>query len=234
MSLETIQWQRLPDLRGKALLDLGCGEGRHSLSAWLNGAETTIGLDIGETDLRTASSRRSEFQCPSGRQLLFVRGNGMQLPFPDETFDIVVCSEVLEHLIDYKSVLIEIERVLAKGGVFAMSVPRFWPEWLCWRLSSGYHNEPGGHVRIFRSGEIRTAIESLGMKRFALHWAHALHVPYWWLKCLFWGRDNALIRGYHRFLVWDLMNSPRLTRGLERILDPIMGKSIAMYFRKEP
>ena len=66
------------------------------------------------------------------------------------------------------------------------------------------------------------------------HGAHALHAPYWWLQCLFWkNRDtNWLIRQYHRFLVWDMMEQPAVTRALERALNPVLGKSIVMYFRK--
>ena len=73
------------------------------------------------------------------------------------------------------------------------------------------------------------------MSQYHRHWAHALHAPFWWLKCIFWERrdDHPLIRLYHRFLVWDLMDRPRLTRMLEAILNPLMGKSLVMYFRKE-
>jgi hypothetical protein len=60
-------------------------------------------------------------------------------------------------------------------------------------------------------------------------------VPFWWLKCLFWQSQdtNWLVRQYHRLLVWDLMKNPALTRILEKSMNPIMGKSVVMYFRKE-
>ena len=38
---------------------------------------------------------------------------------------------------------------------------------------------------------------------------------------------------YHRLLVWDLMENPAVTRILEKCMNPIMGKSVVMYFRKE-
>ena len=44
---------------------------------------------------------------------------------------------------------------------------------------------------------------------------------------------NWLVKQYHRLLVWDLMKNPTLTRILEKIMNPIMGKSVVMYFRKE-
>ncbi|HCG70405.1 MAG TPA: SAM-dependent methyltransferase, partial [Gammaproteobacteria bacterium] len=56
----------------------------------------------------------------------------------------------------------------------------------------------------------------------------------WWLKCLLWDSadDNVLVRGYHRMLVWDLMQRPWLTQTLDRLFNPVLGKSVVMYFRQ--
>ena len=43
-----------------------------------------------------------------------------------------------------------------------------------------------------------------------------------------------MVRQYHRLLVWDLLEAPALTRILEKSMNPILGKSVVMYFRKEP
>ena len=135
---------------------------------------------------------------------------------------------------DYQPVLKELVRVLKTGGILGVSVPRFGPEWVCWKLSDAYHEVPGGHVRIFKANRLRQDIEAQGLVFFRRHWAHALHVPYWWLKCAFWNpeKDAPVVKAYHRFLVWDLMDHPPLTRGLEKIMNPIMGKSVVMYFVK--
>jgi hypothetical protein len=115
------------------------------------------------------------------------------------------------------------------------SVPRRWPEKICWAFSEAYYKVPGGHLRIFKSKELRNQIETLGFSQYYRHWAHALHVPFWCLKCLFWKQrdSNWLVAQYHRLLVWDLMEQPWITRNLERLLNPFMGKSVVMYFRKE-
>jgi SAM-dependent methyltransferase len=141
---------------------------------------------------------------------------------------------VLEHIPDYSAALQEIERVLKPGGLFCASVPRRWPEQICWALSDAYYQVPGGHLRIFRSRELRGQIEGLGFDHYHRHWAHALHAPFWWLKCLFWKNQdsNWLVRQYHRLLVWDIMEQPTITRLLEKIMNPVMGKSVVMYFRK--
>ena len=114
-------------------------------------------------------------------------------------------------------------------------MPRRWPEKICWALSDAYHQVPGGHLRIFKAAELQKEIESLGFQFYHRHWAHALHAPFWWLKCLFWDTQdsNWLIRQYHRLLVWDLMDKPAFTRVLERCLNPVVGKSVVLYFRKE-
>jgi len=210
MSLETIQLTELPNLDGLKVLDLGCGEGRHSISLWMQARAQVIGMDLSRDDMLTARSRKADFEVnESGNHSLnFVEASGLNLPFADDTFDVVICSEVLEHIPDYAGMLDEIRRVLITGGVFAMSVPRFGPEWVCWKLSTAYHEVPGGHLRIFEEKALNQQIEGLGFFRYSRHFAHGLHSPYWWLKCLFWSTadDNALVKAYHRLLVWDLSN----------------------------
>ena len=188
MSLETINFKRLALTDGDQLLDLGCGEGRHSISAYLLKNVSAIGLDLSINDLNTAKQRFADFQQPDqpDRDLSFISGNGQALPFADHQFDKVICSEVLEHIHDYPRVLAEIKRVLKPGGILGISVPRFFPEWVCWMLSKAYHEVEGGHVRIFNARKLQSKIESIGFAKFDKHYAHSLHVPYWWLKCLFW------------------------------------------------
>ncbi len=162
--------------------------------------------------------------------------NAQKLPFADHTFDKVICSEVLEHIPDYRTVLSEISRVLKTGGIFATSVPRFFPEWVCWQLSDEYHEVEGGHVRIFNASHLREEIQDRGLVFFKRHYAHSLHVPYWWLKCLFWKEEGEkqarVVDLYHRLLVWDLMQRPKLTTFLDAVFNPVLGKSVVMYFIK--
>lgn len=237
MSLETINFKYLNLAAGDTILDIGCGEGRHTISACLHEKVHAVGLDLSLSDLQTAKGRYREFavQEDACRRADFLAASGLSLPFADGSFDHVICSEVLEHIHDYQSVLREIHRVLKPGGLFAVSVPRFGPEWLCWRLSSAYHAVEGGHIRIFKAKQLQRAIESFSMVRYAKHWAHGLHAPYWWLRCLFWSQGDQIwpVRVYHKLLIWDLMKQPRLTRWLEKILNPFIGKSVVLYFVRE-
>ena len=233
MSLETVDLCRLPMNVGQRVLDLGCGEGRHAITAYLHADVQVIGLDLSRRDIDIARGRFNDFEDhnATGKSLDFIVGSGLTLPFADASFDRVICSEVLEHIHNYQEVLGEIQRVLKPGGLLAVSVPRFGPEWICWKLSDAYHEVEGGHVRIFRRKQLKRAVERVNMVHYATHGAHALHVPYWWLRCLFWSKEDAApVRLYHRLLVWDLMSRPRLTRWLDKLLNPWFGKSIVMYF----
>lgn len=161
-------------------------------------------------------------------------GDAHHLPFPDATFDHVICSEVLEHIPDDVTVLRDIVRVLRPGGTLVVTVPRYGPERINWWLSEAYHSVPGGHIRIYRRRVLRARLRDAGLQVQSSHHAHALHSPYWWLKCAVGTTNDQhwLVRQYHRLLVWDIMKAPRTTRWTERLLNPVLGKSLVIYCRK--
>lgn len=235
--MQTVDYQILNLAEGDVVLDLGCGEGRHVISTYAEGkAVVSVGVDLSLKDLRTTQQRFTEFSVlhDDSKHFALSVASALQLPFPDHTFDKIICSEVLEHIPDYQQAIAEIYRVLKPQGLLAVSVPRYWPEKICWWLSDEYHANEGGHIRIFKANELRQQIETRGLQFRGRHWAHALHAPFWWLKCLFWKSQerNILIKAYHKLLVWDLLQRPWLTQTLERCLNPLMGKSVVMYFNK--
>ncbi len=235
--MQTVRYRHFSLRSGDKILDLGCGEGRHAIAAWQEAGTYIVGMDRSEKDLRTAQSKQANFSRDENdaKRMLWCQANALCLPFPDASFHRIICSEVLEHLPDFRSALVEIRRVLKPDGLFCASVPRYGPERLCWMLSREYAEVPGGHVRIFRIRDLRNYIEALGFQCYRHHWAHALHSPYWWLQCLLWPHReySRLVRVYHRFLVWDLMKRPLFTRVLETLLNPFIGKSTVLYFRRQ-
>jgi SAM-dependent methyltransferase len=234
----SIDFKRLDLKPGFRVLDIGCGSGRHACAFYAREDLWVIGADLSPDDLVAAGKNlafHDEIGEAGGGRWDLAAADITRLPFPDDFFDIVVCSEVMEHVPDEKKAASEIARVLKPGGQLAASVPRGWPEKICWRLSDAYHAASGGHIRIYRKKEIWALFEDVGFSKRGFHFAHSLHTPYWWLKCLVGPEreDHALIRLYHRFLVWDMMKKPGLTKALDVFLNPVMGKSVTMYFKKD-
>jgi SAM-dependent methyltransferase len=231
--METVEFDRLPPGPGARVLDVGCGEGRHAVAAASDAGEV-VGVDVDPDRLVTAREDYNTYA--DGTPGTFLCGDALSLPFVDGAFDIVVCSEVLEHLPDHEAAITELRRVCRPGGALAVSVPRYGPERVCWLLSEEYHRVDGGHVRIFDREELRAAVEARGFRHLGGHFAHALHTPYWWLKCLWWDRADdpdeqpLPLRAYERFLEWDVLSDPRPVRALEGALDPLLGKSVVLYF----
>ncbi|MCM3887040.1 class I SAM-dependent methyltransferase [Frankia sp. R82] len=235
----TVDFDRFPVSAGTRLLDLGCGGGRHTFEAFRRGAEV-IALDYSFTDVRDVQAMLGamalEGQAPPSGRSAVVRGDALALPFADDTFDRVIAAEILEHLPADTAAMAEIARVVRPGGWIAVTVPNRFPERVCWSLSSAYHTVPGGHVRIYRRHQLREQLVAVGLEPVDTHFAHALHSPYWWLRCLVGVHDDdhPATRLYHRMLVWDMMRRPRVTRITERVLNPVLGKSIVLYLRKQP
>lgn len=222
---------------GNRILDVGCGSGRHLAALYRYPAVTVVGVDFSCEDLTEAQKRlelHDRLGEHGGGRWRLLTGDIRNLPFPDGAFDFVICSEVLEHVPDHHTAAGDVLRVLKPGGQLVVSVPRNMPERICWRLSRAYRTAEGGHVRIYRREELVDLFERLAARLTRTHYAHGLHTPFWWLKCLV-GPDRtdvAAVNLFHRFLTWDLMKKPPFTRRLERLLNPLIGKSTVFYFTK--
>lgn len=233
----TVDFDRLGIGDGTKVIDVGCGAGRHSFEAYRRGADV-VAFDQDAAELSNVDTMframADSGEAPRSARAEAVVGDALALPYPDRTFDCVIASEILEHVPADNTVIDELIRVLKVGGRLAVTVPRWLPERLCWLLSDDYHSNEGGHIRIYRANRLRAKIAERGMTFTHTHHSHALHAPFWWLKCLV-GVDNSehpAVVAYHKMLVWDMMRRPRLTRLAESTLNPLIGKSVALYFEK--
>ncbi len=235
----TVDFARLGLKPGDLILDMGAGAGRHAFEVYRRGAHI-VALDYSLADLKDVSGLFAAMtdagEAPEGTAWATVNGDGTRLPFPDETFDHIICSEVMEHIPDDTAAAAELARVLKPGGTLAVTVPTFLPERICWALSDEYHAPfvPGGHVRIFTEAELKNRFVTAGLEPVGSHHAHALHSPYWWLKCAVGPTNdsNPLVQAYLKLLTWDIMKAPKLTRWTEKALNPVLGKSYVLYCTK--
>ncbi len=232
----TVDFNRIGNPSGCRILDIGCGSGRHLAEVLTIGDTTVFGADILVGNLNEAK-HRLDYLDKIGQYrgiCQLICADITRLPFSDNFFDLVICSEVLEHIPDDRKAVSELVRVLKPGRTMVISVPREMPEKICWALSEEYHRVENGHIRIYKKKELIRLLESTGLRKYACHYAHSLHTPYWWLKCFFGVscEDIFLVNLYHRLLVWDIMKKPAMTRWADKILNPIIGKSVAVYLRK--
>lgn len=217
------------------MLDVGCGEGRHIFGVMQEYPNIKCtGLDMDDKSLEKAREGYEYFESLSNVGANFTKGSAYALPFEDNFFDLIVCSEVLEHLHEYNNAVKEIHRVLKPGGKFYASVPAYWPEKVCWILSTDYQNQPGGHLRIFNENQLINEIKDSGFRFLSSDRFHSIHSPYWWLRCFFWKNQdsNVLVKIYKKILVRHILKKPALLDLIDRLLNPLLGKSFSMYFEK--
>jgi SAM-dependent methyltransferase len=231
----TVDFEQFPVAPGERVLDMGCGGGRHAFALYKRGAHV-VALDMDAAELKDVAGMFEALagEVPAGARAQAVRGDAYRLPFADATFDKVIAAEILEHLPADVDAMAELARVLKPGGRIAVTVPRWLPEKVCWALSDDYHANEGGHIRIYRADQLKDRLTAQGLELEGEHHAHALHAPYWWIKCAV-GVDRSehpLVKAYHRLLVWDMMRAPWPTRLAERVLNPLIGKSVVVYLRK--
>lgn len=107
-------------LENKIILDVGCGEGYFSLEMAKKGANI-VGIDISEKMIEKCKKKKQ--QNPT-LNINFVSCSAENTPYKNETFDIVVCLELLEHVLNPNLLMKEISRVLKPEGMLFLGTPR--------------------------------------------------------------------------------------------------------------
>ncbi|HZX53442.1 MAG TPA: class I SAM-dependent methyltransferase [Ilumatobacteraceae bacterium] len=235
----TIRFEQLGVRQGDVVLDAGAGFGRHAFALARCGANV-VALDYASSEVAatraTFAAMAEAGEIAEERFIGGLQGDATQLPFADATFDRVITSEVLEHIPSDMSAIAEFARVLKPGGTFAATVPTWLPEKINWMLSDQYHAPAavGGHVRIYSATELKAKLRGAGLAVTGSHHAHALHTPYWWLKCAVGVQrdDNRMVNAYRRMLEWEITKQPRGMKVVERAASPVLGKSYIVYARK--
>ena len=229
----TIDFDKFDVKPGHRVLDAGCGGGRHSFRACLESTEVWS-TDLSKPELKSVQLGmwdRENQGLIEGCCLPF-QSDIFQLPFPDGFFDRVIVAEVMEPLHEDTRALGELVRVLKPGGKIAVTVPTCFTERMYRRLSDEYFNTPGGHVRIYHPHELAGKITAQSLKIYGVSFAHALHTPYWILRCIFGLHDMEawIPRWYHKLLL-AFSVSPTMIK-VEKFFDHFFPKSIVLYADK--
>ena len=129
------------------ILDAGCGSGRNMVDLARRG--TVTGIEVSDASVAVARERGA------GE---VIACSVLQMPFADDSFDLAVCLDVIEHLEDDLGALRELRRVVAPGGALLVTVPAY--QWL-W---SG-HDEVNHHQRRYTAGSLRSVAEQAGWRQ---------------------------------------------------------------------
>jgi SAM-dependent methyltransferase len=142
----------LPKCRGTRILEVGCGCG--DLLRVLEGrGYQGLGIDISEEALAVAASGLS------GRTLRVTRGTPEEL---NETYDVVIASEVMEHYQDDLSFLMQLRDCLGDGGHLLLTVPAHMKDW-------GPNDDSCGHVRRYERDELRKMLDTAGFSEIVIY-----------------------------------------------------------------
>lgn len=231
--LLTVDLERLKLRPGQLLLDAGCGEGRHCFGALERGARV-VGLDLDRPSLQAAAKPLRNRGSELGSSGEMLQGNTFQLPFRNETFDRVICSEVMEHVHDYRGAARELARVTRPEGIVAVTIPTATSEHLYLRLGDEYFESPGGHIRIFRPRQLAEGLAAAGLATVGVGFAHGFHTPYWVLRSVMHlphADASRLVNFYRHFLI--RATGSNLMDWIEkRLLNYVCPKSLILYAEK--
>lgn len=159
--LEFLQEHYMEEFSEKKILDIGCGVGTLALFFSKLGANV-VGLDISERAIKIAKNAKKENKI---KNLKFIVS---ELTKGKKNFDLLVCTEVIEHIPDDSSFLSLISSNLKKDGVLFLTTPS--KENLLFK--TGFYKQfdkEVGHLRRYKAKELVELVESKGFEVFAVN-----------------------------------------------------------------
>ncbi|OHD67135.1 MAG: hypothetical protein A2W19_03800 [Spirochaetes bacterium RBG_16_49_21] len=231
----TVDFDRLAVKTGDIVLDAGCGFGRHSLELLSRGAV------VYSMDRDMESLRKTRYSLAMMKKELHVRddrylvhsGDALNPPYKDESFDLIICSEVMEHVRDDDRACRELVRVLKKNGRIAITVPTIFSEALYDILTHEYFTSPGGHIRKYFPQELAAMMARNGLVLYGVGFKHAFHTIWWLIRSVvgLHTAEHPLTAAYHEFLHLGLYS--RLMRRVESFFNYFFPKSVVLYAWKK-
>jgi SAM-dependent methyltransferase len=133
-------------IEGKRVLDFGCGSGPLSVLCAQHGARSVTGIDLSSTSIARA---KSLVNGTDGKINFILEESADRISLPDNSVDVIVCFDVMEHVMNYQALIAEWARVLSPGGCVLI-----W--WSVWWHPYGHHMHtmiPLPWVHVFMSDE---------------------------------------------------------------------------------
>jgi SAM-dependent methyltransferase len=156
--------QALSPVPDQPVLDVGTSAGTNLRMLRDLGFTDVIGLDFSEEAIRF---------CAEKGLGAVRRGDITEMPFPDESFSLVLATDIIEHVDDDGRALREIARVLRPGQNALVTVPAFPSLW-------GFQDEVSLHKRRYRMGQLLERIRAAGLEpRQQFHFNYLLFAPIW-------------------------------------------------------
>jgi SAM-dependent methyltransferase len=231
----TVDCDRLAVKTGDIVLDAGCGFGRHSMELISRGAVVYC-MDMDIESLRKTSFSmglmKKSLKGEDARYLVH-SGDALNLPFKDESFDRVICSEVMEHVRDDEMACGELARVLKTNGRIAITVPTVFSEAIYDALTYEYFTSPGGHIRKYFPKDLAALMTRHGLVIYGIGFKHSFHTIWWLIRSVVGLHlaDHPFTRAYHTFLHMGLYS--RVMRRAESFFNYFFSKSLVLYAWKK-
>jgi SAM-dependent methyltransferase len=152
------------------ILDVGTSTGTNLRMLAELGYRRVVGLDLSDEAIRF---------CADKGFGTVRRGDICALPFEDASLDLVLATDIIEHVEDDRLALREIARVLVPGGRAVITVPAFLSLW-------GLQDEVAHHLRRYRFEALKSAVEAAGLRPVrSFHFNYLLFVPIWLARQIF-------------------------------------------------
>lgn len=155
------------DVKGRDVLDFGCGSGALSRVAAEAGASSVTGMDL-NPELIEQARRIGAARDLKVEPRFLVASDSKRIDLPCDTVDLILCFDVLEHVIDIEEIVVEWRRVLRPGG-------RIFIWWVPWLNPYGHHIEslvplPWAHVFFSERVLIDTCARIYDLPEFRPRW----------------------------------------------------------------
>ncbi len=195
-------------------LDIGSGIGTYTSELLQNSQKVTC------VDNDSALLEYIADKFGSNPKLKLINADGTNLPFPENSFDLILCTEMLEHIPSPIALLREVARVQKPEGIFILSTPQkfslpeltariFFSPLLCWLVKIVIRESVSdcGHVSLQTASSLKTMLRQCGFRILSARYT-GVFVPVvseicgnWWVR-LFQKQEENWEKGILRPLLW--------------------------------